>query len=79
MIEVIQNEGGNWQCVVNGFIQVECPSKSVCLRQARLFEHCRNVSYRAAIKLLMDEIGYSEMEAKDVYIEITEHRSTSIN
>jgi len=77
MIEIFQCDYCPfWHLSVNGIQTMTAADKGVLERCARIFEHCRNTSYRQAIKTLMDDIGYSEDTAKDVYMDLTEHRNS---
>lgn len=61
---------------VNGATISTAGDRGIVEREARILEHCRNIPYRAAIKCLMEDIGFGEENAKLMYIKLTEHRNT---
>jgi len=75
MIEIVEIERG-WELRISGHRWITSYDRGVCERYARIVARCRELPYRAAIKTLMEDIGYSEEVAKGVYIDITEHRNT---
>ena len=68
MIEIEEIEGGWHKLIVGGKTVIGSFDPGICKRMARILSECRNMQPRAAIRRLMDEIGYDEEDnAKYVY------------
>jgi len=75
-IDVEETAPGLWRVTVGGIGVLSSNQKGVVERTARIVSEARNRPYREGIKMLIEEIGFDEDFAKEVYHEIYAHRNS---
>lgn len=67
MIDVDTCPGcGMWRCTVYGYATIKSDEEGVARRHARILDQARNRTPREGMRLLCEEIGYSEDSAKEL-------------